>query len=386
MKKIFSLFVCILCCIFLVCAPGLIVSGVGKNIYTLRAEQEGDPYKGILQMWHIVSFKTPGQSGVSFLQEQITNFEKQNAYVFIELSSLTPQEAQARMQEGEFPDIVSFPLGFFSDSSRFTQLPETDLFLPAYHADSYAYPYMADSYTLLCNELLFSEREVSLPLDGAFSQDHFLYALKELSFEKKEEHIYSLGFSNTSGTASSLCLLYPAYSEEPSDELLEYTPPGDALGSYDLLYEDASSSFLSQACAMYLCPRSEASALAADPKSAALSLTELPVSNFTDLVQYLSIAATGDEKKEAMCLKFVNYLLSEKVQTALTATEMLPTVQIDEPSFDSPDLEDLYLQIGYLGMTPTRLSYAAAINDLPALCKSALLGDASSLAKIHELF
>ena len=68
MKKFFSFVVCILSIAFLLMAPAFIAGGIHKNVYTLRAEKLANQYTGSLQIWHIVSFKTGGESGVSYLK------------------------------------------------------------------------------------------------------------------------------------------------------------------------------------------------------------------------------------------------------------------------------------------------------------------------------
>jgi len=372
-----------------VASPSFIVGGLHKNIYTIREEQKEEKYTGMLTMWHIVSFPTASQSGVSYLSGRIARFEKQNAYVFIELEGLTPAEARQRMDAGEFPDIVSFPLGFFSNYNRLVNLPNFAFFMPAYAGSdsAHVYPYMADSYVLACNQNLFMEQGVPFPLDGVISTDNFYYALQTLSFDKsdkKKTHVYPLGFTTNAELAPQITLLYPATSED-NEEILDYTPTGQAVGTYDLDFSDGTESFLLGTSGMLVCSRSEYAALLNNERSSQLNPGSISISNYTDMVQFVGAARSADPVKQQMCQDFAAFLISESSQRALESTGMLPTVNLEEIYTDEPDLADLYQQIGYYGIIPSGAKFAALKSELATVCKAALLGDVRAIARIHNL-
>ena len=71
MKKAFTLFLCILLICLLILSPSFLMQGIHKNVYTLWEQQQQEKYTGNLSLWHIVSFKTGGETGVSYLKSRI---------------------------------------------------------------------------------------------------------------------------------------------------------------------------------------------------------------------------------------------------------------------------------------------------------------------------
>ncbi|MBR2223822.1 MAG: hypothetical protein IJ973_05800, partial [Christensenellaceae bacterium] len=131
MKKFFRLVFSLLMIAFIVLSPSFIKDGIDKSVYTLRKEEKDSKYTGMLELWHIVSFKTPERSGTSLLSTRAGVFEKQNTYVYIDLYAMTAEEAKVKLDAGERPDIISFPLGFIAEE-ELGDLEKTHELMPAY--------------------------------------------------------------------------------------------------------------------------------------------------------------------------------------------------------------------------------------------------------------
>ena len=74
--------------------------------------------------------------------------------------------------------------------------------------DCYAYPYMADFYTLACNQDLFAAQDVPTPLDSGISYENFIAALSRLSFYGGRPADSPLSLTVTSGLHPKAALLW----------------------------------------------------------------------------------------------------------------------------------------------------------------------------------
>ena len=331
MKKAFTLFLCLAFTGLLFLSPSLIMQGIHKNTYTLWEQKKQSSNTGNLTLWHVVSFKTGGETGVSYLKSRIRSFEKNNPYVFIQLKALTVEEAEAAIAEGEFPDLISFPLGFNINVSQLCALPEQRSLLQPYRNVGryqnalYAYPYMADFYTLCCNQDALFYEDISLPFDSELSAD----ALSELT-ELFASSVFELSLGNTAPSSAPLSYLFTRNSSL-SPEHLQFWQR-DLYRSSDDFWEKQS--------ALLLCPAAEAKKAEAQNLTNAITLKTYAFSDYTDLCQLIAVRANLDTKKEQMCQAFASSLLSDTAQKNLTSLYLLPTTLQEGIYEDTP----LYLQ------------------------------------------
>jgi hypothetical protein len=98
---------------YFLCAVALALIAVCPLILLSEhsAAVEAAPFKGVLKLWHIQGWRTGGASFGVYLSQCIKLFESQDAYAFIEMESLTPEEAMQALESGEKPDLISFPRG-----------------------------------------------------------------------------------------------------------------------------------------------------------------------------------------------------------------------------------------------------------------------------------
>lgn len=366
LRKFIPAIICIALIVLILAAPAAIVGGIHKTTYTIRAEEKAVKFRGTLEMWHIVSFKTPEGSGISYLKDRMRAFEKQNPYVYINVSGLTPEEAQKKLDSGEHPDIVSYPLGFFKDADIFSPLAADDGLYPAYMScgkfgEVFAYPYMADFYCLAANRDIL----VSFPIGNDISYSELSYALDS-------SEVTPMALTDTAFLCPELALAYLHTSDSDDfsdDPLLSLTP-----ARCDI------SEFLAGSCASYLCQHSAYFRLADDDRASVLSLTALPISSYTDAVQLVSAWKTDDERKVSMCKDAAAWLITTASQSRLKNTGLLPVKDI--PDMYAADIRgEAAMLIGYEGRIPS------AFADRDALLASALdafHGDHTAYAKIEN--
>lgn len=145
MKQALAMVLSVFSIIFLFFAPSFFMPELGKNIYTVREEQKQAQFEGFLTLWHVADYPNSGRSQ---LNRCISQIEKQNLHVFIDAKNLNTKMALDLMQKGQFPDIISFSPGLFSDPSTLIQVAPSEFVLPKLQATcvsggkQFAYPYM----------------------------------------------------------------------------------------------------------------------------------------------------------------------------------------------------------------------------------------------------
>ena len=351
MKKAFTLFLCLALAGLLFLSPALIMQGIHKNTYTLWEQKRQNSYTGNLTLWHVVSFKTGGETGVSYLKSRIRAFEKNNPYVFIQLKALTAEEAEAAIAAGEFPDLISFPLGFDISASQLSELPDQHCLLQPYRNIGryqnalYAYPYMADFYTLCCNQDVLFYDDISLPFDSELSAD----ALSELTESFAHSTSAELSLGSTAAFYAPLSYQFVRDGSLSSEHLQFWQRD---------LYR-TSSDFWEKQSSLLLCPAAEAKKADAQNLTNAITLKTYAFSDYTDLCQFIAVRANLETAKEQMCQAFAASLLSDTAQKSLTSLYMLPTTSQEEIYEDTPLYLQEYAHMSHSACIPNHFALAA---------------------------
>lgn len=354
MKKAFTLFLCLFFAVLCALSPSLLLQGIHKNTYTLWEQKRQARYTGDLVLWHIVSFKTGGESGVSYLKARIRAFEQKNPYVFVELRALSVPEAREAIAGGEFPDLVSFPLGFFADASALCPLPaNSSLLRPFRHAGRsggkiYAYPYMADFYTLSANPDAFFAEDMPLSLETEWSAPALLEWTQAL-----------LSAGTFSASLSRPLLAFP-------EAALFCTRNGALSGKSRSFWQNApadTSAFWAGEVPLLLSPAAEVKR--AESQNTVLSPQVYGFSDYTDLCQFIGVRAGMDTQKEAICQEFAAALLSRTAQRALSSLYLLPTTAQEDLYADAPLYHQEYARLQKCARIPNSFAFAAA-PQLPA--------------------
>ena len=333
MKKFFSLVFCSLTIAFLLSAPAFIASGIHKNVYTLREKERAGKYTGTLQLWHIVSFKTGGESGVSYLKNRAAEFEKANPYLFITVSAMTAEEAEQRLQGGERPDIFSFPLGFPVEEFLSELEKPSAALQPALEGVGkaggrlLAYPYMMGFYTLCVNQEIYFSSGTALPIGSGLPQSHFNYLVYHAEQSLSDAESHALSYSNTYGLSPLSALEH--FREKGENDFFTGAPPEGYAPDTASFLADGTERFLKGQAALLLSPAADYEKLLLDQRSSSLSLTAFAFSDYTDLVQLIGVCETQDPAKLSMCQDFAASLLRLKAQKGLENLKMLPVVQLE---------------------------------------------------------
>jgi len=381
--KPFAFLLFILTILFLLFAPHLIRTGLDKA----KNAAQKDEFKGILTLWHISGWQTGKASFSGYLKKCIQRFENKNAYVFIELTTLTPTKASQKFEAGEKPDIVSFPTGFFADPSLFLPLNSADFENPSlsqscmYNGKAYAFPWLMNAYLLFYNQELFFDKEIN---EAAFEKptfDELLGAAEILSFTrtegKKQKQIYGMAVQ-----AEYICAPYTALAY--FDETKTQTTATNSTGKITVQYENGLELFINKQ-AGFLISSSATLDILKNSRQTPPAFGACAFSRYTDMVQYMAACKTDDPKKANCCKDFIYSLNNEKNIYSIEETGAFPAIFIDELFPDDPVLKDAYRKLAKDGVFPNAFAFAKIKNDLKMHAKGAMSGDFKSIDNIRSL-
>ena len=251
-------------------------------------------YKGILTVWQIDSFEGGTGSRRQFLSARANEFSKENKGILFLITSQTKESAEEKIKNGTYPDVISFGCGIAP--TDLSEIPINAFYKGGILGGKvYAVPWCRGGYALI---------------------KHPKFSGCTAETDKK---IPSLIVSQGDYTMPLMSLFVGGYEIEKYETL----KPTDAYGKFLL----GKTPYLlgTQRDIMRLKSRGE-------------NFSFYPVEGFCDLFQYAAITCK-DEKKMQTAVKFIEYLLSEKSQSALSSISMLPVIGGVKPS---EEIESLY--------------------------------------------
>ena len=343
--------------LFLILSPRWIRAGLSRDPGGQVFRREAPEWYGIVDIWHIASFKPYVGSLTSFLAERAAAFEKDHPGIHIRVTGLTEKQFQERIDRGDFPDAYSFAAGTLYEEQLAAFSPEVpDLVAPARPAEGsgglYALPYCISGYALAVNTQQLYQAGLTLPEEGD-TQGELAFLQEALS-----------GTGKTSGLFAP-AVLSAKMGLRGSLSTREDFLAGKALAALSDHYTVGSVG------------RNEKQNLLLEAR---------PCFAYSDLVQYIGPGRNADEHHRQAIAAFAEYLLSEPVQQRLGTLGLMPVVEVQEAmAFSDPLPEAFY--VGYRNLrTPDPFLYQKNRDALLSEAERLLCGDESGLAAFQERF
>lgn len=241
---------------------GAILLGV---LFYPSKEAESTSEKRIVRVWNIDTFEGGKGSRYTFIKRAALDTEKEREGVYYLVTSFSPEGAKEAFREGNFPDALSFGVGFSAYAERSLALPISFSGGEA-GGKCYAYPWCQGGY--------------------------FLFSLKE-DFEEAGKTAISVGGSNLPQIAA----YFANISGEELPSLTAYTKFLSGEYRYLLGTQRDVCRFASRGVTIYK-----------------KTLTE-----YNDLYQYFSILS---EQKKEDCFALLETLLSAESRERLAGIGM----------------------------------------------------------------
>ena len=100
--------------LFMIYLPKCAGKMLERDQYREWLEPEEEEFSGVINVWHVVRFKPYMGSVGAWLKKIADRAERRHFGVYFEVESISEAEAEAKLQNGEFPDVISFPAGFLN--------------------------------------------------------------------------------------------------------------------------------------------------------------------------------------------------------------------------------------------------------------------------------
>lgn len=316
-KWIISIAMAIAMALYLIFMPSYIMGQLRENPYHDWLQKEGEPFTGIISVWHIVGFRPYVGSLGNFLTSCTKEFEAKHFGVFIEVTAMTMAEYEERVLRGESADVYSFPKGLMSEWSLRMADYEEAAYLGELKEEGvrgnkrYAMPFAMSGYMLACNTRLLQERGVKVDMIDA---DWLNEAAQACTYVSGKRNYY--GLSGNQEVASMLGF------------------EGEAAP-----YEN----FTNERAAMAIVDAYGIGALTRNQIAGkGFTFEAYPLTNYTDLVQSIGMANNIEEEKMPYAMEFIASLLKEETQKKLTTLGLMPVIEAEGLEFTERDMEALY--------------------------------------------
>ncbi len=270
---------------------------------------EKSEYQGVITLWNIDTFESGTASKSSFLEKMAINFEKENRGIYILVKNMTIDECLLQLEQGNKPDLFSYGEGLFDilkpyfgngldnvEIKNIIQNNGKDL--------SIAKPWCFGFYSLISTSK-------NLEKSGNDSNTNLIEIIDNCSYEKKlkrsTKHISSYVYGGAEYTNIKAMLSNLSKTVEGNDntffEAYEQFINGNAsilCGSQrDIVRMENRVKVGKIDSYLYDC-----------------------IFDYTDLVQYLSYVPNKNSLMNKYSKKFINFMLSIKVQENLSKISM----------------------------------------------------------------
>lgn len=270
--------------LFVLFLPDYVDDKITQNPFEQWLDHKKESFSGIITVWHVVKFKPYIGSVGNVIKNAADSVQKNHFKVYFDVTTLSLDDALSLVQNGEFPDAISFPKGFVSEVSLHS----------------------------------FSENERS-----AFDK------LIDLSLGENNSIVYAVPFV----ASCEFIVYYPdkVTEDELTDEIARRNSADDfKKGKAACCVGDAHTV-------------GELMRLAASQKINHFEL--IPVEGKSDLVQFLGIDKNCDENKLDYIFELFSVLQNKKTQKALCEIGLLPLAHDAELKFEQQFLEDAYKKL-----------------------------------------
>ncbi len=286
----------------------VIMCAVGALIWALPRlplkpqTQSGASYQGVVELWNVESFEGGVGSREAWLKGRSALFEKDNSGLFVHVTTLTEQQLQSKLNEGERCDIVCFSRGvgnivkesILPFNGSVANVRDNFLVSGQINGVQYAVPLYSGAYCLFARaEMLSGEL-----LPSALTQTY----TRKVGKTTVELSPLVCGFTPYNSPLSALAMSGGRGNVSLDESTTQYQ-------AYEQFVANRTAvTLLGTQRDMYRLSQKEANGKIE-------SLTFAPLTGYTDLVQYIAVATDGD--KADACVKYVEFLLSEQTQSTL---------------------------------------------------------------------
>ncbi|QQY79105.1 carbohydrate ABC transporter substrate-binding protein (CUT1 family) [Keratinibaculum paraultunense] len=354
------------------------------NNFIQLEKVEEEPYKGIIEIW---DFSRKGS--YKWLQNRIRTFEKQNPGVYIEIVSKDDNK-------DTMPDIIPVDLNFsnldvleplddYFENEELEEFKHQALVPVTYNKELKALPIAMTTSAIYINLDKFYERGVNPPIDGNWTYEEFVDALKQLTCDSNGDgvideygfltsigennyHIWGIILSDGAQFIEPKRLEYSFYGEKAIKGLerlmdLKYKHGivPDYFGiigekdAWNMFFEDQRvAAFATGSWAIDVLEKSyrEDNGFNFEVVNFPTGDKNLPVILSSDIISY-GIIKDEDPKKMKMCVEFLKHLTTNSNQKLLEEISLFTVKRgIDDMYTDNINMKKIEESLSYTHYIP----------------------------------
>ena len=261
-------------------------------------------YQGVLEMWNVESFEGGVGSREAWLINRAAKFEAVNKGLFVHVTTLTVEQLEAKLAEGQTFDMICFSRGVGNlvkeQLTAFTgsvgAIKDNYLISGQVEGRQYAVPLYSGAYCLFARtEQLAADRLLEGALTTKFT--------RKIGKNTVELQPLVCGFTPYNSPLSALALSGGKGKANVSEDTTQYQ-------AYEQFVANKTAvTLLGTQRDIYRLSQRESNG-----KIDKLGFVAL--NGYTDLVQYVGVSQTAGDKTEA-CMQFTEYLVSDDAQSSL---------------------------------------------------------------------
>ena len=297
--------------VVLVCAVALAWALPNLPVKPKQSPQAG--YRGVIELWNVETFEGGVGSRESWLTSKAAKYEKVNTGLFVHVTTLTVEQLQDKLTNGETFDMITFSRGVghlvkdrlapISDSVGFVK--DNYLVSGQIGGTQYAVPLYSGVYCLFARtEQLAPDQLVASALTKTFT--------RKIGKNTVELQPLVCGFTPYNSPLTALALSGGKGEAKVSEEVTQYQAYEQFVGNRTAV------TLLGTQRDMYRLAQRE-------DNGRIEQLGFAPLHGYTDLVQYVGIAPS-DDKFDA-CVGYVKYLLTAECQSTLVNLSLFSVLE-----------------------------------------------------------
>ena len=284
------------------------------NLPKKPRQQHNASYQGVVELWNIETFEGGVGSREAWLKSRAAKFESANTGLFVHVTTLTVEQLEDKLANGEMFDMICFSRGVgaivkeslaeITDSVGFVK--DNYLLSGQVGGSQYAVPLYSGAYCLFARVEQLSQDKL---VESALTQTY----TRKVGKTNVELQPLVCGFTPYNSPLSALAMSGGHGVPKLSVDVTQYQ-------AYEQFVANRTAvTLLGTQRDMYRLSQKEANG-----KIEKLGFATL--GGYTDLVQYVGVSRNAGDKANA-CLDYVKYLLSEQTQATLVNLSMFSVLE-----------------------------------------------------------
>ena len=297
-------FVAISSLVVLVVACAAMLIWALPNLPVRPQTQQPTNYQGVVEMWNVESFEGGVGSREAWLTNRAAKFESTHKGLFVHVTTLTVEQVEAKLAEGQSFDLICFSRGVGAVvkdrlapyTGSVAAIKDNYLISGQVDGSLYAVPLYSGAYCLFARaEMVSSDRLLAEALTAKYT--------RKVGKNTVELQPLICGFTPYNSPLSALALSGVKGKASVDESITQYQ-------AYEKFVANQTAvTLLGTQRDMYRLSQRE-------NNGKIDKLNFAPLVGYTDLAQYVAVSASAGDKANS-CVEFIEYLTSNEAQSTL---------------------------------------------------------------------